>query len=178
MKLPAREPHEEPILVDRAADYFGSPGRVYALRAALRTDGSLALTEDRLIFTEHETGTTVEIPLTEIRNIGMGRWHEPTGTFLPVLKITYRENLILGIHISRPDRWARAFEDLVARGRLPGLREGPKRSRTVPRGFRLLVAGMLVLALVLGALPQAISRLASRSSARLAGSPAPTRTVP
>jgi methylmalonyl-CoA epimerase len=134
MKLSPRERREEPLLVDRAADYFGSAGRVCVVRPALRTDGSLVLTEDRLIFSEHELGTTVEIPLAEIRNIGMGRWHEPTGSFLPVLKITYQENLILGVHVSRPDRWAAAIEDLIAQGRLPRLRGNPRRAQLVPRG--------------------------------------------
>jgi hypothetical protein len=95
-----------------------------------------------------------------------------------VLKITYRENLIFGVHVSSPDRWAAVIEDLIAQGRLPRLRGNPKRAQVIPRGFRLVVAALLVLALVLGALPQAISRLASRSSAHLAGSSAPAHTVP
>jgi hypothetical protein len=152
MKLPARAFKDEPILVDRAAHYFGIAGRAFALRATIRADGTLTLTEDALIFSRGAE-PDVEIPIAEIQRLGMGRWHEGTGTFVPVLKITYRGNLILGVQVARPERWIEAIEGLVRSHRLPALK-GPDRAGFSPlRHSRIVIIGLLVLGLLFTALP-------------------------
>lgn len=152
MKLTARALKDEPILVDRAAHYFGSAGRVFPIRAAIRADGILTLTGDAIIFSRGNE-PDVEIPIAEIQRLGMGRWHEGTGTFVPVLKITYRGNLILGVQVSRPERWIEAIEDLVRSHRLPALK-GPDRAAFSPlRHSRIVIIGLLVLGLLFAALP-------------------------
>ena len=56
------------------------------------------------MFEPQDTRPVVDIPLAEIKSLGMGRWHEPTGTFVPVLKVRYRNNLVFGVHVSHPER--------------------------------------------------------------------------
>jgi hypothetical protein len=172
------QPHPEaPILVEPAANYFGSAGRVFVVRAQLPASGMLTLTGDRLIF-EQENLRAVEIPLAEIHSLGMGRWHEPTGTFVPVLKVGYRKNLVFGVHVPRPERWIEAIEELAHRNHLSALQPLPLTSHRFPRGLRLLVAAVLILVLAASTLPAFLTRLGPRASHRLAGAPASAPLAP
>lgn len=178
MAAPLPERATEAILADDAASYFGPAGRVFVIRGALPPQGRLHLTEETLHYLDAAGGCR-EIPLSGICGIGMGRWHEPSGSFLPVLKIVYDGNLVFGVHVAHPERWMAAFETLAAGGRMPGLDRGRNRPRRAARrSIRLLVAALLVAVLVLGALPQALSRLAQRSPARLAGPGTPAQSTP
>lgn len=152
MKLTARVLKDEPILVDRAAHYFGTAGQAFLIRATIRADGTLTLTEEALTFS-CEPAPDIVIPVHEIQRLGMGRWHEGTGTFVPVLKITYRGNLILGVQVAHPERWIEAIEGLVTSRRLPALK-GPERPVfSMVRHTRIFVAGILLLAFFFTALP-------------------------
>jgi hypothetical protein len=172
MKASVRTPSSVPILVERAADYFGNAGQVFVIRAQLPANGTLTLTEDRLVFEPEDARTTVEIPLAEIRSLGMGRWHEPTGTFVPVLKVRYRHNLVFGVHVSHPERWIEAVESLATRNHYPELRAAGASPHRLPRGLRLLVALVLILVIVASALPAFLTRLGPRVPHHLAGSTA------
>src|SRR5262245_1913053 len=164
MKATARTPSNRvPILIERAADYFGNAGQVFVIRAQLPANGTLILTEDRLVFEPEDARTLVEIPLEEIRSLGMGRWHEPTGPFVPVLKVRYRSNLVFGVHVSHPERWIEAVESLAARNHYSGLRVGQPTHR-LPRALRLLVAAVLILIILASALPAFLTRLGPRVS--------------
>ena len=158
-----------PILVERAADYFGNAGQVFVIRAQLPANGTLTLTPDRLIFEPEIPGHAVEIPVAETRSLGMGRWHEPTGSFVPVLKVRYRHNLIFGVHVSHPERWFEAVESVAARLQSSELAL-PSCPRRLSRGLRLLVAAVLILVLFASAFPAFLTRLGPRMSPRLAGS--------
>ena len=57
MRFQARTITDEPILVDRAASYFGTAGQVFTIRAKIRAKGTLTLTEGKLIFEQSESGT-------------------------------------------------------------------------------------------------------------------------
>lgn len=152
MKLTARALKDEPILVDRAAHYFGTAGQAFLIRATIRADGTLTLTEDALTFSCAPEPDLV-IPVHEIQRLGMGRWHEGTGTFVPVLKITYRGNLILGVQVPHPERWIEAIEGLVTSRHLPALK-GPERPGfSLIRHSRAIVVGILLLAFLVTALP-------------------------
>jgi len=177
MKASAEHSSNGPILVERAADYFGNAGQVFVIRAQLPANGTLILTEDRLVFEPQDARSTVEIPLIEIKSLGMGRWHEPTGTFVPVLKVRYRRNLVFGVHVSHPERWIEAVELLAARNHYPGLRaEAP--THRLPRGLRLLVAAVLILVILASALPAFLTRLGPRMSHRLTGTAASAPATP
>ena len=171
MKATAQTTPNPPILIERAADYFGNAGQVFVIRAQLPANGTLILTEDRLVFEPEDTRSVVEIPLGEIRSLGMGRWHEPTGTFVPVLKVRYRRNLVFGVHVSHPERWIEAVESLAVRHHYSGLRTATPPNR-LPRGLRLLVAAVLILVLMASAFPAFLTRLGPRVSHRLAGTTA------
>ena len=177
MKASAQTPSSAPILVERAADYFGNAGQVFVIRAQLPANGILILTEDRLLFEPEDTRSVVEIPLAEIKSLGMGRWHEPTGTFVPVLKIRYRRNLVFGVHVSHPERWIEAVEALAVRNNYSALSTGAPAHR-LPRGLRLLVAAVLILVILASALPAFLTRLGPRVSHRLAGTAASAPATP
>ena len=152
MKITARALRDDPILVDRAAHYFGTAGQAFLIRATIRADGTLTLTEDALTFS-CGSEPDLTIPIQEIQRLGMGRWHEGTGTFVPVLKITYRGNLILGVQVSHPERWIEAIEGLVKSRHLPALK-GPERPAfSLFRHSRVFVVALLLLALLFTALP-------------------------
>jgi hypothetical protein len=108
----------------------------------------------------------------EIKSLGMGRWHEPTGTFVPVLKVRYRRNLVFGVHVSHPERRIEAVESLAALKHYPGLR-ATRPSHRLPLGLRLLVAAVLILVITASALPAFLTRLGPRVSHRLAGAAEP-----
>ena len=169
-------PDTTPILVERAADYFGNAGQVFVIRAQLPANGTLTLTPDRLIFEPESPGHAVEIPVAEIRSLGMGRWHEPTGSFVPVLKVRYRQNLIFGVHVSHPERWIEAVESVAAHLQSAGL--APRYPRRLSRGLRLLVTAVLILVLFASAFPAFLTRLGPRVSPRLAGSAATAPSTP
>ena len=177
MKATAQTPSSAPILVERAADYFGNAGQVFVIRAQLPANGTLILTEDRLVFEPQDARSVVEIPLVEIKSLGMGRWHEPTGTFVPVLKVRYRSNLVFGVHVSHPERWIEAVELVAARNHYPALRAAAPPHR-LPRGLRLLVAAVLILVILASALPAFLTRLGPRVSHRLAGTAASAPATP
>ena len=166
-----------PILVERAADYFGNAGQVFVIRAQLPANGTLTLTRDRLIFEPESRAHAVEIPVTEIRSLGMGRWHEPSGSFVPVLKVRYRRNLIFGVHVSHPERWIEAVESVAAELQSSELAL-PRYPRRLSRGLRLLVAAVLILVLFASAFPAFLTRLGPRVSPRLAGSAASAPVAP
>jgi len=177
MKATVQTPSAAPILIERAADYFGNAGQVFVIRAQLPTNGTLTLTEDHLVFEPEDARPTVEIPLMEIKSLGMGRWHEPTGTFVPVLKIRYRRNLVFGVHVSHPERWIEAVESLAALKHYSGLRTTRVPHR-LPRGLRLLVAAVLILVIMASALPAFLTRLGPRVSHRLTGTAASAPATP
>ena len=166
-----------PILVERAADYFGNAGQVFVIRAKLPVNGTLTLTPDRLIFEPESPGHAVEIPVSEIRSLGMGRWHEPTGSFVPVLKVRYRQNVIFGVHVSHPERWIEAVESVAARLHSSELAL-PSYPRRLSRGLRLLVTAVLILVLFASAFPAFLTRLGPRVSPRLTGSAATAPSAP
>ena len=114
MRFQARAINDEPILVDRAASYFGTAGQVFTIRAKIRANGTLTLTEGKLVFDQSESNTFIEIPIHDIDQLGMGRWHEGTASFVPVLKITYQGNLVFGVHVANPERWIEAIEGVAS----------------------------------------------------------------
>ncbi len=177
MKATLETTSNPPILVERAADYFGNAGQVFVIRAQLPANGTLILTEDRLVFEPENNRSVVEIPLAEIRSLGMGRWHEPTGTFVPVLKVRYRSNLVFGVHVSHPERWIEAVESLAERNHYHTLRAVPPPHR-LPRSLRLLVAAMLILVILASAFPAFLTRFGPRVSHRLAGAGASAPATP
>lgn len=172
MSAPDLAAMAEPRLVDAAASCFESAGRALFRRSASRPGGTLALYRDRLEFSRDRTGVPVVIPLAEIRHLGMGRWHEPTGTFLPVLNVTYRGNLVLAIRVEQPQRWMEAIEDLAREGLLPSLRPGGERIRLGGRSLKAAVAVLLALALAVGALTGIVARLGPRGTPGPAGAAA------
>jgi len=139
----------EPILQDRGANYFGTEGAGFNLRAHLRGNGVLALFADRLVFSQYLTGTHIEIPLHEISRLSVGLWHQFSTKGAPVLKVTYRGNLVFGVVVSDPERWIETIDGISGRS---GHRPVVER-RSVPinevRSFRLIAALILVVALLL-----------------------------
>jgi hypothetical protein len=138
-----------PILQDRGANYFGTEGAGFSLRAHLRGNGVLTLFDDRLVFDQYLTGTHIEFPLEEISRLGVGLWHQFKSAGVPVLKVTYRGNLVFGVAVAHPERWIDAIETLSSgRGHVPVVEE-----RSVPapvlRRFRVMAALILVLVLLL-----------------------------
>ena len=164
MKHPAETVPNEPILVDRAANYFGTEGAGFHLRSSLRGNGVLTLTEDRLVFDQYLTGTRIEIPLERISRLGVGLWHRFRASGVPVLKITYDQNLVFGVAVAHPERWITAIESLgKRRGRVPLVE-----SRTLPLGtlrrFRLILGVVLLFLLFLSVLlPLLLSWVHNRS---------------
>jgi hypothetical protein len=159
MRFQARTITDEPILVDRAASYFGTAGQVFTIRAKIRANGMLTLTEGELIFEQSESSASLEIPIDEIHRLGMGRWHEGTASFVPVLKITYQGNLVFGVHVAHPERWIEAIEGVAARQNLPSLTDSRREQRTVFRLSRILIAGFMLLLILSVALPMLFSRM-------------------
>ncbi len=157
MRFQARAIKNEPILVDRAASYFGTAGQVFMIRAKIRANGTLTLTDEKLVFEQGESGTFIEIPLQDIQRLGMGRWHEGTATFVPVLKITYQGNLVFGVHVAHPERWVEAIEEVAVRQNLPSLTKPRRDPRTVFRLSRILIAGFMILLVLSMALPMLFS---------------------
>jgi hypothetical protein len=157
MRFQARAIKNEPILVDRAASYFGTAGQVFMIRAKIRANGTLTLTDEKLVFEQSDSGTFIEIPLQDIHRLGMGRWHEGTATFVPVLKITYQGNLVFGVHVAHPERWVEAIEEVAVRQNLPSLTEPRRDPRTVFRLSRILIAGFMILLILSMALPMLFS---------------------
>ncbi len=149
MKNQARPLSGEPILQDRRANYFGTEGAGFNLRAHLRGNGVLALFEDRLVFDQYLTKTHIEIPLEEISRLSVGLWHLLKSQGVPVLKVTYRGNLVFGVAVSHPERWIETIESLSGRrGHSPIIEK-----RSIPvreiRGFRVVAAVILIVALLL-----------------------------
>jgi hypothetical protein len=180
MKIPARVLKDEPILIDRAAHCFGTGGQAFMVRARIRAKGILTLTEETLTFTPGGHDRDIEIPVHEIQRLGMGRWHEGTANFIPVLKITYRSNLILGVQVAHPERWIEAIEGLIARRNLPALK-GPERVGFSPlRHSRVVLVVLLVLALLATALPAFLTWVHKTSIRNQGGEPSqnlPSRTA-
>lgn len=148
MRIHARAIKDEPILVDRAANYFGASGQVFSIRAKIRSNGILTLTDTKLIFEQSDSDAYFEIPIREISRLGMGRWHEGLATFIPVLKVTYQGNLVFGVHVANPERWIEAIEAAAARQNLPSLLgpEKPARVRTKPA--RIVIVGAVAMVIV------------------------------
>jgi len=157
MRFQARAIKDEPILVDRAASYFGTAGQVFTIRAKIRSNGTLTLTEGKLIFDQSGSGTFIEIPIHDIHRLGMGRWHEGTASFVPVLKITYQGNLVFGVHVAHPERWIEAIEGVATRQDLPSLTRRRRDPRTIFRLSRLLIAGFVILLILTMAIPMLFS---------------------
>ena len=154
MRNPARAVKDGSILADRAASYFGGAGRTFLLRAQLRASGTLTLTDDRLTYEADSPAERVEIPITDVCRLGMGRWHEGTGSYVPVLKVTYRKNLVFGVQVSRPERWLEAIEQVAARHHVTIASMPDPSPSLVFRRPRLLVALFLLLVLIVSAVPQ------------------------
>jgi hypothetical protein len=139
----------EPILKDRGANYFGTEGAGFNLRAHLRGNGTLALYADRLVFDQYLTGTHIEIPLHEISRLSVGLWHQLATKGVPVLKVTYRGNLVFGVAVAHPERWIEAMENQSRqRGHQPLVEHRNVSLREI-RGFRVVAALILILALLL-----------------------------
>jgi len=156
MRIQAHPVREEPILSERAASYFDRAGQAFVVRARITTNGTLTLTESTLIFDRGDLAGPLEIPVETIQRLGMGRWHEGLGSFVPVLKITYQGNLVFGVHVADPNRWVCAIEDLARRRNLP-LMDAQRESRLLFRKSRVLVAAFLLLVGVCMALPALFS---------------------
>jgi len=156
MSIQAHPVREEPILSERAASYFDRAGQAFMVRGRIRANGTLTLTESNLVFDRGDLAGPLEIPVETIQRLGMGRWHEGLGSFVPVLKITYQGNLVFGVHVADPERWIRALEDLARRRNLP-LLEAERRPRLLFRKSRLLLAAFLLLVGICMALPALFS---------------------
>jgi uncharacterized protein (DUF1778 family) len=172
MKIHARVLRNDPILVDRAANYFGSPAQMFMIRARIRTNGTLTLTEESLTFEQHDSGAFLEIPIEEIQQLGMGRWHEGMATFVPVLKIIYRGNLVFGVHVADPDRWIEAIEAVASRRSLPFLTASERNPQTVFRLSRMVIIGFVLLLVLSMALPMFFSWMHGQTI-RQSGAPLP-----
>ncbi len=152
-----------PILVDRRASTFGSLGAALRLRPGFRETGVLTLYEDRLVY-EPAAGERVAIAMEEVERLGVGLWQGIRTRGVPVLKITYRKNLMFGVVVARPDRWINAVDTLTAgRPRPPSIDQ-----RAVPRNevrtFRVAVASILLLVILLGVvLPILFTRFHDRT---------------
>lgn len=157
MRFQARAIKDEPILVDRAASYFGTAGQVFLIRAKIRANGTLTLTDEKLVFEQSESSTFIEIPIQDIHRLGMGRWHEGTATFVPVLKVTYQGNLVFGVHVAHPERWIEAIEGVAVRQNLPPLTRPQRDPQTIFRLSRIIIAGFMILLILSTALPMLFS---------------------
>jgi len=156
MSIQAHPVREEPILVERAASYFDRAGQSLMIRSRIRANGTLSLTETALIFDRGDLAGPIEIPVDAIQHLGMGRWHEGMGSFVPVLKITYHRNLVFGVHVANPDTWIQAIESLAQRRNLP-LLESDRGPRLLFRKSQLLLAAFLLLVGIAMALPALFS---------------------
>lgn len=175
MRIQAHSIREEPILTERATSYFDRAGQAFMIRARIRTNGTLTLTESTLVFDRGDLAGPLEIPVESIQRLGMGRWHEGMGSFVPVLKITYLGNLVFGVHVANPDRWIQAIESLARQRHLP-LAESERGPRLLFRRSRVLVAAFLLLVGVCMALPSLFSWMhATVLSEHAAAPPAPAR---
>ena len=146
MKQNAQTIKTEPILVDRGANYFGTAGAGFHLKANLRGNGCLALTEEALTFDPYGTGGRIEIPVAEIEELGVGLWHRMKTRGVPVLKVTHHRNLVFGVVVADPTAWIDAIHLLTA-GRSRVQRRRVPREEI--RRFRLIVTAFLVLILFL-----------------------------
>ena len=148
MRIHARAVKDEPILVDRAANYFGTAGQVFSIRAKIRSNGTLTLTDAKLTFEQNDSDVYIEIPTREILRLGMGQWHEGLATFIPVLKITYSGNLVFGVHVAHPERWIEAIEEAAARRDLPSLIRPERNRQAIAKLARIVIVGFITLLIV------------------------------
>lgn len=153
MKISAPTLSDVTLLEDRAASCFGIAGQGFLIGSRAGAAGSLVLTEEALVFSYGEEGSVIDIPVHEIHRLGMGRWHEGTGSFVPVLKITYRSNLILAVQVAHPEKWVEAIENLAMRKHLPPLGKDRPRTITTLRTSRMVIGGILIVALLSTVLP-------------------------
>ncbi len=142
MKDHARNYGAQPVLVDRNAGTFGTAGSALEWRGK-HEKGTLILTEEALVF-DHLSGP-ITIPLERINRLGVGlRHHGKTGG-VPVLRVTYNGNLVLGILVANPMEWIHAMETLT--GRIPHSPATDRRRTVSPevRTFRTMAATTLLL---------------------------------
>jgi hypothetical protein len=153
-RIHARALQDDALLSDRAASYFGGAGQTFLVRAKLRASGTLTLTEDRLTYEPDASQGRVEIPIETMCRIGMGSWHEGSGSYVPVLKITHRKNLVFGVQVAHPERWIEAIEGVAARHHIEIAPMPDFTPSLVFRRPRILVALFLLLVLIVSAVPQ------------------------
>jgi hypothetical protein len=160
MKERARTPSPEPILQDGAASSFGIEGAGLSVKSFRRGNGTLTLTGDALIFDPHVPGARIEVPLDTIERLTVGYWHQYRSSVAPVLKVTYRRNLVLGIVVNRPERWINAIRALRDREGQAVRVDPYTSSRTESRHIRILLSGLILFLFLVGViLPVFFSRV-------------------
>jgi len=80
-----------------------------------------------------------------------------------VLRITYRKNLLFGVAVEQPAHWIDAIRNLTGAMGRPARAEHPTEDRSPIRRFRLVVALILLLIVLIGtALPLFFSWMSVR----------------